>query len=101
MSVQEPMELVKNCQGLKVFIKLRHGRHLTGKLHAYDEHLNVMLSKVEETAVEIKGDSKQKKEITRNIPILYMRGDQIVGISPIRATNMTMGDNMKPSFLPG
>jgi small nuclear ribonucleoprotein (snRNP)-like protein len=38
MSVQEPMDLVKNSLGMKVFIKCRHGRHLIGKLHAYDEH---------------------------------------------------------------
>ena len=86
MSVQEPMDLVKNALGMRVFIKCRNNRNLTGRLHAYDEHLNLMLSKVEETFVETSSKGV-KKDVIRNIAVLYMRGDTIIGISPLKAAN--------------
>ena len=89
MSVQEPMDLVKNSLGMKVFVKCRNNRFLSGRLHAYDEHLNLMLSKVEETYVET-SENGSKKDIVRNIAVIYMRGDQIIGISPIKTATEHM-----------
>ena len=42
-----------------VYVKLRHGRSLTGFLVAYDEHLNLMLS----DAVESIKDSSGQEEV--------------------------------------
>ena len=38
-----------------VYVKLRHGRSLTGFLVAYDEHLNLMLSDAVETIKDDRG----------------------------------------------
>ena len=40
----------------KVFIKLRHGRELTGRLIAYDEHLNLMIGDAKERVSSIQTD---------------------------------------------
>ena len=35
-----------------VLVKMRHGRQITGKLVAYDDHLNLMLSDTKEKVTE-------------------------------------------------
>ena len=47
-SVQEPIELLQMSLGGLIMIKLRHGRELTGRLVAYDDHLNLMVSDARE-----------------------------------------------------
>ena len=43
-----------------VYVKLRHGRSLTGFLMAFDEHMNLMLTEAVEKVLESDG----KEEIT-------------------------------------
>jgi hypothetical protein len=45
-----------------------------------------MLSKVEETLTE-EDSNGVKKETTRNIPVLYMRGDTMIGLSPLKSAD--------------
>ena len=47
-NIDEPMDLILLSLKEKVFVKCRFGRELRGKLVGYDEHLNLMLSDVEE-----------------------------------------------------
>ncbi|KAL7712955.1 Snrnp sm protein [Entamoeba marina] len=72
-AVEEPLDLVKLCLDENVIIKLRGGRQLTGKLRAFDQHLNIILSDVTETY----NDEK------RTFPSLYVRGDLVVLVSPM------------------
>ena len=58
-----------------VFVKLRHGRSLTGFLVAYDEHMNLMLSDAVETVV-VDGC----KDVSQ-LQTLYVRGDLVVLIA--------------------
>ena len=69
-----PIDLVKQCLGKEIYIKCRYNRELKGKLHAYDVHLNLLLSDVEETI--------DKKE-TKNFGLIFLRGDLVILISPI------------------
>ena len=46
--MQQPLDLVRLSLGSRVRVKLRHGRHLTGTLEAYDAHLNVLMRDVQE-----------------------------------------------------
>ncbi|KAJ9096793.1 hypothetical protein QFC21_005064 [Naganishia friedmannii] len=48
-SVNEPLDLVKLSLSERVYVKLRGDRTLQGILHAYDAHMNLVLSEVEET----------------------------------------------------
>ncbi|KAK0468148.1 like-Sm ribonucleoprotein [Desarmillaria tabescens] len=47
--IQEPFDLIRLSLSERVFVKLRGDRELTGILHAYDGHMNLILSDVEET----------------------------------------------------
>ena len=80
-----PLDMVKQLLGFKVYVKCRFNRELKGILHvikifikfffqAYDEHLNLMLSNVEETI------NKEKK---RKMNLIFVRGDLIVLISSL------------------
>ena len=73
----DPIQFINQCIGKHVEIKCRLKRTITGILNAVDPHLNIMMSNVEET-----GENLDKKIETRKIPILYIRGDTIIGISP-------------------
>lgn len=64
----------------------RKERELRGRLHAYDQHLNMILGEVEETVTSVEVDDETYEEIVRtqkrNIPYLFIRGDGIILISP-------------------
>ncbi|KAL5487588.1 LSM3 [Sanghuangporus weigelae] len=47
--IQEPFDLIRLSLNERVFVKLRGDRELNGVLHAYDGHMNLILSDVEET----------------------------------------------------
>lgn len=55
-------------------------------LQAYDQHLNMILSDVEETITSKEIDEETEEEIvkrqTRTLGMLFVRGDLIVLISP-------------------
>lgn len=48
-SVTEPFGLIRLALSERVFVKLRGDRELTGLLHAYDGHMNMILGDVHET----------------------------------------------------
>ncbi len=85
-SVKEPLELVRLSLDETVFVKLKGDRELRGKLHAYDQHLNIILGDVEETLTTVEIDEETFEEIIktkkRMLPYLFVRGDSVVLISP-------------------
>lgn len=70
-TIQEPLDLIRLALAEPVEVKCRNDRSLSGKLHAYDAHLNLVLGDVEETGP----DGSRKMEM------LFVRGDGIVLIS--------------------
>ena len=44
-TVEEPLDLIKYSLDEKVYVKMRNDREIRGKLHAYDQHLNMVLGK--------------------------------------------------------
>lgn len=69
----------------RIFIKCRGGRELRGRLHAYDQHLNMVLSEVEETVHSTEIVEETLEEVTkttkRSVPLLYVRGDGVIVVS--------------------
>ncbi|KAI5173019.1 small nuclear ribonucleoprotein [Nematocida sp. LUAm3] len=61
-----PLEYIRGLLGVKVLIELRDGQKYKGSLRMYDEHLNVLLSGVE--------NGKPQKT-------LFLRGDSIFFIA--------------------
>ena len=65
---------------------------LTCIFQAYDHHLNMILGDVEETVTTIEIDEETYEEVYRStkrtIPMLYVRGDSVILVSPpSRSTN--------------
>lgn len=71
-----------------MFVKLRGDRELTGVLHAYDGHMNLILSDVEETIMivdPIEGGMEGQgavKVAKRKMEMLFVRGDGVILVSP-------------------
>ncbi|KAF1598166.1 UNVERIFIED_CONTAM: U6 snRNA-associated Sm-like protein LSm3, partial [Eudyptes robustus] len=57
-----------------------------GRLHAFDQHLNMILADVEETVTTTETDEESYEEIykttKRQIPMLFVRGDSVILVSP-------------------
>ncbi|QCD94571.1 U6 snRNA-associated Sm-like protein LSm3 [Vigna unguiculata] len=68
-AVKEPLDLIRLSLDERIYVKLRSDRELRGKLHAYDQHLNMILGDVEETT-------------KRTVPFLFVRGDGVILVSP-------------------
>merc|ERR1712110_251895 len=90
--VSEPLDLVKLSLDERVYVKMRNERELKGRLHAYDHHLNMILGDCEETVTTIEIDEETYEEVyrstKRNIPMMYVRGDSVILVSPpSRSTN--------------
>ena len=45
----------------RVYVKLRGGRELRGRLHAYDSHCNMVLGDVEETIFIMEEEDEEPK----------------------------------------
>mmetsp|Transcript_2032 Transcript_2032/g.7256 ORF Transcript_2032/g.7256 Transcript_2032/m.7256 type:complete len:115 (+) Transcript_2032:1706-2050(+) len=85
-TVKEPLDLVRLSLDERVYVKLRNDRELRGKLHSYDQHLNMLLGEVEEITTIREIDEETYEEIIksnkRSVPYLFVRGDAVTLISP-------------------
>ncbi|CAL8470346.1 g9888 [Coccomyxa elongata] len=85
-TVKEPLDLIKLSLDERIYVKLRGDRELRGRLHAYDQHLNMILGEVEETITTIEIDDETYEEIIktnkRAVPFLFVRGDGVILVSP-------------------
>lgn len=69
-TLQLPMDLLALSLAERVQVKIRGGRTLIGTLDAYDAHLNLLMSQVEEQSV----DNSEH----RHMDVLFVRGDGIL-----------------------
>lgn len=85
-NVQEPLDLIRLSLDERIFVKLRNDRELRGRLHAYDQHLNMVLSDVEEVykTVQINEEPFENSVRTekRSFSMLFVRGDGVILVSP-------------------
>ena len=85
-TITSPLDLIRLSLDERVYIKCRGSRELRGKLHAYDQHLNLVLGDVEETVTTTEIDEETDEEIvrksTREVDMLFVRGDVIILVSP-------------------
>ncbi|EDR12782.1 uncharacterized protein LACBIDRAFT_246149 [Laccaria bicolor S238N-H82] len=85
--IQEPFDLIRLSLSERVFVKLRGDRELTGILHAYDGHMNLIMSDVEETILIVDTDSVPTGQgvlqvAKRKMEMLFVRGDGVILVSP-------------------
>merc|ERR1712170_128545 len=85
-AVEEPLDLIRLSLDERIYVKMRHDRELKGRLNAYDQHLNMILGDVEETVTTVEIDEETYEEVyrttKRNIPMLFVRGDGVILVSP-------------------
>ncbi|KAK7054217.1 hypothetical protein R3P38DRAFT_2832251 [Favolaschia claudopus] len=87
-SIQEPFDLIRLSLSERVFVKLRGDRQLTGILHAYDGHMNLIMSDVEETIMIVDlesapvGQPATVNVAKRKMDMLFVRGDGVILVSP-------------------
>ncbi|KAI0773412.1 hypothetical protein BC629DRAFT_1583086 [Irpex lacteus] len=85
-AIQEPFDLIRLSLSERVFVKLRGDRELTGVLHAYDGHMNLILSDVEETIMIVEqqegAPGVQHTVAKRKMDMLFVRGDGVILVSP-------------------
>ncbi|KAJ2646746.1 U4/U6-U5 snRNP complex subunit lsm3 [Coemansia sp. RSA 1250] len=81
-TVEEPLDLVRLSLDERIYVKLRGDRELHGKLHAFDQHLNMVLGEVEETISEVDENAHSVRKVNRSVPMLFVRGDGVILVSP-------------------
>ena len=76
MSLNEP----------NVFVKIRGDKEIKGKLIAYDEHLNLMMTDAKEKIRSKQVDPVTQQEMQRieNVEhsMIFIRGDLVIAVSP-------------------
>jgi len=84
--LKEPLQLLLISLDERVVVKMKNDRELRGRLHGYDQHLNLVLGDVEETVTVVEIDDETYEEIykttRRTIPLMFVRGDGVTLISP-------------------
>ncbi|KAF7128849.1 hypothetical protein RHSIM_Rhsim10G0141800 [Rhododendron simsii] len=76
-AVKEPLDLIRLSLDERIYVKLRSDRELRGKLHAYDQHLNMILGDVEEIVTTVEIDDETYEEIVRRGWIPLARGETL------------------------
>lgn len=70
--VQRPLDSLNLAKGKRIIVELKGGAQYTGKLEAFDIHINIVLSGAEQL---------ENGAIKRKIGRVFIRGDTIVLIS--------------------
>ncbi|KAI9354887.1 hypothetical protein DFJ73DRAFT_826693 [Zopfochytrium polystomum] len=85
-TIGEPLDLVRLSLDERIYVKMRGDRELKGRLHAYDQHMNMVLSEVEETITVVNVNEETFVELVstvkRNHEMLFVRGDSVILVSP-------------------
>ncbi|CAH0564174.1 unnamed protein product [Brassicogethes aeneus] len=91
IAVKEPLDLVRLSLDERIYVKMRNDREIRGRLHAYDQHMNMILSDAEETITTVEIDEETYEEVyrttKRNIQMLFVRGDGVILVSPPMRTS--------------
>ena len=77
-----PQDFLRLCMERRVKVQVFENRELVGVLHAYDEHCNIILNEVTET-LTVPGQDGIPMKHTRNLDLLFIRGDRVITISPL------------------
>tara|TARA_Y100000310_G_C20680695_1_gene815777 strand:+ start:2974 stop:3201 length:228 start_codon:yes stop_codon:yes gene_type:complete len=73
MDATRPLDALNRSRNKRVILDLKNGRQITGKLQAFDIHINTVLEEAEE---------RVDGEVKRKLGTVFIRGDTIVLISP-------------------
>ncbi|KAJ1554713.1 Sm-like protein lsm3b [Nowakowskiella sp. JEL0078] len=84
--VEQPLDLVRLSLDERIYVKMRGDRELRGRLHAFDQHMNLVLGEVEELITVVELNEATQEEAVRTIKraheMLFVRGDGVILVSP-------------------
>ena len=72
MESDRPLDALNHSRGKRVIVELKNGKQFTGKLKAFDIHINTVLDEAEE---------HENSQLKRKIGTVFIRGDTIVLIA--------------------
>lgn len=72
-STDRPLDALNHARNKQVIVELKNKTQITGKLKAFDIHINVVLDDATE---------HENGEMKRKLNTTFIRGDMIVLISP-------------------
>ncbi|KAJ3060784.1 U4/U6-U5 snRNP complex subunit lsm3 [Podochytrium sp. JEL0797] len=85
-AISEPLDLVRLSLDERIYVKMRGDRELRGRLHAYDQHMNLVLSDVDEviTVVDVNEETFEERirSVKRSHDMMFVRGDGVILVSP-------------------
>lgn len=73
MEQSRPLDALNRARDKRVVVELKNNKHYTGKLKAFDIHVNVVL---EDASEMVDGELKRK------LGVVFIRGDTITVILP-------------------
>lgn len=78
------MDMIRLNLDENVYLKCKGGREVVGKLHAYDEHCNMLLSNATQTVTPVDVDQNTEeapKVTTQDKGTIFVRGDSLILLS--------------------
>ncbi|KAJ3255789.1 U4/U6-U5 snRNP complex subunit lsm3 [Boothiomyces macroporosus] len=76
----QPLDLIRLSLSENIYVKMRGGRELSGLLHAYDQHMNMVLGDVTETISTVEED--EINLVKKKYEMLFVRGDGVILVCP-------------------
>jgi small nuclear ribonucleoprotein len=73
MMQSRPLDALNKARNRKVVVELKGGRMYSGVLNAFDIHINVVLDQADELEGGV---------VKRKLGTVFLRGDNIIMISP-------------------
>ena len=73
MAVERPLDALNQARGKHVYVNLKNGKEIRGKLLAFDIHINLVLDEAEEM---------ENGEVKRKLGRVLIRGDTVVLVVP-------------------
>eukprot|EP00438_Fugacium_kawagutii_P003340 Skav206167 [mRNA] locus=scaffold1545:303704:318481:- [translate_table: standard] len=87
LSIEEPLDMIRQNLDERIFVKCRGDREIRGRLHAYDQHLNMVLSEVEEISYVREEVPGKDINIERQTGHLYTEEDTLHLLVPVHKTD--------------
>ncbi len=75
--IERPLDMLNSSRGKEILLQLKNEKQIVGTLLAFDIHINVVLDNAREL---------ENNELKRSIGLTFVRGGDIIFISPASTT---------------
>ena len=75
--IERPLDLLNQAKGKEILVQLKNEKQLVGTLLAFDIHINLVVDNTKEL---------ENGEVKRNIGLAFIKGGDVVYVSPSNAS---------------